>query len=102
MSGATHTPGPWIDGGRAGYGRMVRAGSDAEPRWIAVVYGEGTTPEFEANARLIAAAPELLVALKGFVHEECPIVTHHRPDCLWCAALRVIAKAEGRGEESRE
>jgi hypothetical protein len=48
-----------------------------------------------SNASLITAALELLEALKGIVRGPCPIVTHDRPDCEWCAGLRAIAKATG-------
>lgn len=97
MSATTHTQGPWVDGGRFGFGRMVKAGTEDAPIWIAVVYGDSVTPESEANVRLIVTAPKLLAALKSIVSGECPIVTHHRPDCRWCAALKAIAEAE-RGQ----
>ena len=52
---ATHTPAPWIlcepNGRRMGW----RAG----PAWL----GEVMSPTIAADARLIAAAPELLAAL---------------------------------------
>lgn len=51
-----HTPGPWVNAGAVGYGRLI------DPN-IAVVYGRNVTVEAEANSRLIAAAPELLEAL---------------------------------------
>ena len=61
-----HTPGPWTFG-RAipaddTVSRIVRAGDDH----IAVVMDlDGAAQEAVDNARLIAAAPELLEALKG-------------------------------------
>jgi hypothetical protein len=68
-----HTPGPWIAsdhfverrGGRT-YIPVLRPGNDPVP--VAVVhievdgYGRG---EGQANARLIAAAPDMLAALRG-------------------------------------
>lgn len=86
-----HTPGPWEDAGRAGLGRMVRAGTKEDPRWICVVYGEGVTPESQANARLIAAAPELLEAMKNLVNGGSD---GRAKD--WDLAEAAIRKAEGR------
>ena len=55
-----HTPGPWsVSKGSAYY--VCCDGS-----WIASAMGI-RGPEGEANARLIAAAPELLAALEAFV-----------------------------------
>lgn len=51
--------------------------------------------EMWANARLIAAAPELLEALKGLLEvTEENYDNRHEVE----AALHAIAKAEGRGE----
>ena len=50
--------------------------------------------ECRANARLIAAAPELLAALKALAVGREMIVSHH----MWPevqTAMAVIAKAEG-------
>ncbi len=68
---ASHTPGPWtVDTGhRTDIDRTVFAHSPIHnnPIAIARVYGEGVmaSPDAEkiANARLIAAAPDLLAAL---------------------------------------
>ena len=69
-----HTPGPWVldevrtDSGRAfriGAGEMLRAG-----KGCCIIYddhGHGDN-ERKANARLIAAAPELLIALQSAAH----------------------------------
>jgi len=58
----THTPGPWnlITTEFAG-------GPATKVEGICIVFGHGKIPD--ANARLIAAAPELLAALKGII--EC-------------------------------
>jgi len=53
-----HTPGPWSVGGPTQYAYQLRI----DPS-IGVVYGGGE--EVQANARLIAAAPEMLEALKS-------------------------------------
>jgi hypothetical protein len=55
-----HTPGPWKVAGPIGKGIWIT--DETCNNQIAVVYGENQTPEAEANARLIAAAPELLAA----------------------------------------
>ena len=52
-----HTPGPWSVGGPTGFVNQVYI----EPA-IGAVYGSGD--EAQANAHLIAAAPELLEALQ--------------------------------------
>lgn len=94
---AKHTPGPWhIDG------HEVHAGDGCE----FVTTFDPSTAVGTANARLIAAAPELLDTLKealrvmetaGWQH---PFNLHYHDDCdLSCAVVRaraVIAKAEGR------
>jgi hypothetical protein len=55
----THTPGPWEAHGCTLYAGKYRVGQtwDAE-------YDGLPTPEMEANARLIASAPDLLRALE--------------------------------------
>lgn len=87
----SHTPGPWkLIPRKPGDGFHQ---IESEGR----VYVAMTT--FESNARLIAAAPQLLAALKrvfndGLVHdkgcEQMPC------DCWISKALSAIARAEGR------
>ena len=107
-----HTPGPWVatrlqfdrpeptEKARAiGYVTdCIEGGGDEffavlceKPDGTADVCHTGNGPTSEANARLIAAAPEMLEALKesagwflsGFIRDR---------------ALAVIAKAEGRSD----
>jgi hypothetical protein len=52
--------------------------------------------EAERRANLFGASTDLLTALKKLAPPECPIVTHHGPDCGFCFALKVIANAEGK------
>lgn len=95
----THTPGPWtavevlIFAGEGKTHRVIGAGTES-------VEFYQTTPEDEANTRLMAAAPELLGALK-----ECAEVLQmvdrefHEPGDMPSPtlerALAAIAKAEG-------
>lgn len=58
------TPGPWIVGGNEGNKLSV----NADPYFVALV-DEGDSQE--ANARLIAAAPELLEALQDLQARAC-------------------------------
>lgn len=108
-----HTPGPWnlelpddsadftlstidVDADDEGrvrdYGRSIIEGTLVS----------GTTEEIEANARLIAAAPDLLAALSNFFCSDCatragqPHYPPMRQTCPSCAEARTaIAKATG-------
>lgn len=90
MSGDKHTPGPW----------SVHQES-IEPDWHivttvggAIVANVSDRGEWGANAHLIAAAPDLLEALKNML-SKCGCGT--ALGCKVCDAARAaIAKAEGR------
>ena len=99
MADAKHTPGPW---------ELAR--NDQHAGSIATLYGcEGGYIEVwttkwpagvnqEANARLIAAAPELLEALQSIVddHEFCGNSWGDRREAWIATARAALAKAEGR------
>ncbi len=53
----THTPGPWEFGGRSAFGSPLIFGTG---QLIAVLPVGDEDPRIDANAALIAAAPELL------------------------------------------
>ena len=58
-----HTPGPWFVDHKSPF--LVRAGDDIDGRHIAHIGPANYTPRFdvdEPNAKLIAAAPDLLEA----------------------------------------
>ena len=67
-SEAKHTPGPWVHvrfGGIVGGPFYKYANGEAQSQVASATVGEGISPEErEANARLIAAAPDLLEALR--------------------------------------
>ena len=92
MSGK-HTPGPWVvwdDGVTIGIET-----DDGNPIAVAEVIDNGDLcdlGQLAADQRLIAAAPDMLVALKNLVNS----FEKHRPKEYWDAARAAIAKAEGR------
>lgn len=101
---AEHTPGPWtatfMPAG-AGLWNTRIMGPDGEhilADTYTQFYGPGQA-ESEANARLIAAAPELLEALAGLL-KHAPLPKGIRKDFSYTlyleAARSAIAKAEGR------
>ena len=89
-----HTPGPWAVLGTG----IVGVGNDA----LVAAYSRAHLGEQAANARLIAAAPELLEALKEIAKGSGPFssdrLTHaeNTIEAMKRLAFDAIAKAEGR------
>jgi hypothetical protein len=86
------TPGPW----EAFDDEIVAARTDVHVADVPLE--DGTNPtEWQANLRLIAAAPDLLDALKAFCgdYESTPLQIPEI-QAAYRHALTVIAKAEGR------
>lgn len=82
-----HTPGPWYVDRReilSGEGRFLRG--------LAEVFSGAadSLEQADANCRLIAAAPDLLNALRDLLHTTGVTSEHYS------AAIRAVAKAEGR------
>ena len=101
-----HTPGPWFHAHRKGNDAMFRTevfseqhGGIATCDWTPKHCGNGVTATYrEANARLIAAAPDLLEALKAVVNDwvapdDLPFEDGEMP--ALDAARAAIAKATG-------
>lgn len=65
MSASKHTPGPWSLWKDVCHGEHGMITDDAHARHIAQI--KDGAPEIEANARLIAAAPELLEAMQTYI-----------------------------------
>lgn len=88
-----HTPGPWKLCNRGDYtdyeGESAVITGNGDSVRIAVVHHAGTA-EDQANANLIAAAPDLLAALNKMLQ-----ITN-RDHVFWYGARNAIAKAEGR------
>ena len=110
MSG--HTPGPWSQGDRLHYEDVTGPQGDlGRPLIARAIYSNGNDPdEQKANARLIAAAPELLDACQRLIKmmDEGLLVRDIRGDTEpgWAvkqlplvmsvkAATEAIAKATG-------
>lgn len=107
-----HTPAPWDDA--SNYPNVPSVRIFARTHYIATVGSSDDPKEVtEANARLIAAAPELLAALKSVVSAytlptKCPHDSesdicdscHYAMELAMRGAMNtaaaVIAKAEGR------
>ncbi len=66
MSAHKHTPGPWRTAGAQNNGAILVRGSEATSE-VAIALQNDRRYSAEANARLIAAAPELLEAAMAFV-----------------------------------
>lgn len=99
---APHTPGPWEACNPGdysdfdGYSRVVCSADPDDMRRIAVVHWSARYPENDANAHLIATAPELLELACQYLSD-----LHHPPqgDSLKRRierAEKIIAKARGQ------
>ena len=109
-----HTPGPWINCQAVGQrlsSRRIISDSNKISTVVADVpdYGETSASERHANARLIAAAPDLLEALRnarsfikngvdlGYIRmpdADCPDSAHNTLPAIEAA----LAKARGDGK----
>jgi hypothetical protein len=111
MSETKHTPGPWrVDETWPEETNTIRVKRNvlcvkAEPQRTIALCGHGSQDEAVANARLIAAAPELISALKAIQARINGVFDD--PDLIQCGPLQgpatdidriaraAIAKAEG-------
>lgn len=108
MGESKHTPGPWLLMPMAyGYDLCVEGATPGGyGGWFVELHtlsNEDLRQEFDANARLIAAAPEMLAALKlaEDVLSRAPFSTNIWPNDMHpntgiAQIRRAIAKAEGR------
>jgi hypothetical protein len=79
---AEHTPGPWVIDSATLPGDVVR---DAAGRAVAIPFSHGFTPAvLAANLGLIAAAPDLLAALRSIAANTC---------CDTCREAALVARA---------
>ena len=94
-----HTPGPWliaesvVSRHAVTNMRRIRSKNEGlEHGAVCDVYGIQDGSEASANARLIAAAPDLLDALKTIIED---IDSEFGTDCDYNKARAAIAKATG-------
>ena len=86
----THTPGPWNCNRSSASGYDIVCAENLPVDVCVISRRDKTTGEIDANARLIAAAPELLTALKF-------VLSAHggQLEAAFAQARDAIAKAEG-------
>lgn len=90
-----HTPGPWIVKESTADFFMIRQYNEYgyfQPAHATAWQMDGAGVA-EANARLIAASPDLLEACKNLENDNGAI-----PDNAWNMIRAAVAKAEGRDE----
>ena len=85
-----HTKGPWTAARHSGYHAITNEMNGSTHTVVPMVYGDGDD-EAEANAWLIAAAPELLDALKEMTETGGWMPSDER----FVRANAAIAKATG-------
>jgi hypothetical protein len=99
---ATHTPGPWryfdvtpldTEGQYTGLRYVVMQDNENENVWICRTVDAAQTAE--ANARLIAAAPDLLETLRDLCDALTPGGNQDAVPEIYLRALNAIARAEG-------
>ena len=99
---AAHTPGPWNCNRSSASGYDIVCSENSPTDVCVISRRDKTTGEIDANARLIAAAPELLEALREFVSlmPSAEGLGGHAPigafQIVADLARAAIAKAEGR------
>ena len=117
MSEAKHTPGPWDYNYRCKGHKLGHSDKGVPFAWLNLdapshiggmkisTHASMPLEELEANARLIAAAPELLSVARDAIEciealeSELAIHSGYRCDHLMVDCLRAaIAKAEGSGK----
>ena len=93
-----HTPGPWEAVIQPGCHAVI-ASLSGGPKAVAIIGNntpdDGNEPMRFANARLIAAAPELLEALREIFHDVKQGAIPNDDDEWWKKASTAIAKATG-------
>ena len=97
-----HTPGPWKVTAHPPYNKVIAShGQGRQPVYFDVALCHLETDRAEANARLIAAAPDLLEACKAMLSAikdslaSGVSINNHKYDAVGQQVLAAIKKAEG-------
>jgi hypothetical protein len=91
-----HTPGPWRIDPASNYLIIAADEGDWEDFWSVAAVGGDCGPgksRSDANAHLIAAAPDLLAALEAM--RDHPTIAAVCPSPLWAQMVNAILKARG-------
>ena len=92
---AAHTPGPWNCNRSSASGYDIVCSENSPTDVCVISRRDKTTGEIDANARLIAAAPDLIEALRAVVATEIYLPDHPQRQAAYRNARAAIAKAEG-------
>lgn len=87
-----HTPGPWYS--RVSTDGTITVGPSG-PRYV-VEIPPSQMLDRDANALLIAAAPDLLEALRGLMVDAPRLGTKYPIPARWQKAYDALAKADGK------
>lgn len=97
MTQVKHTPGPWVTDG-TDVCQTNHGGLHVIAQMSVPICGDDDWQEVEkVNARLIASAPDLLLALSWLVglKDKRPADYYEQKPLAWAAARAAIAKATG-------
>ena len=93
---AKHTPGPWMPGCKSHGASCRHPAIMSDDGQVAIAAWQGSEAATDANARLIAAAPELLKALQALTHSlDYADLLHDDQRKAFKHARDAIAKAGG-------
>lgn len=96
---AQWTPGPWQFGHLGTEVLWIGPGYNQTPVAHVDHDMEYARDNSRANARLIAAAPDLFAACERIRDEKAPAyhdcIDNGEPECAWCAVFNALAKARG-------
>lgn len=96
MSGVKHTPGPWVWTGKYEVGPISR--EDDQTNGMVIPLADVFGGNREANARLIASAPEMFEALEVLVAHTDGLALPTTAQAARLKALAALSKATAQQE----